>query len=326
VLLRYLRKHPTGANFQDLVGALRRADIQHCSEETARRGLKYLRDYHDAPIFPMRADNTWVLEDPEFRIPLVDPTQTDLASAIFAAAVLGPIAPAETRARLERVVEMMDLVVRQRGDEAKVRRTTMTASITTGMPADARTVSVLSEACAQKRVVEIDYYSPWRDEHRRHTVEPWQLRVHDGAMYLRGHSLRAKGGRTFRVVQIRSLRALEGAITVGKRPRAEEIWGDPNGVGVDDDRPGVATVRVSGSYARWVELECWDDSQEDRWSSDMTVLERRLEYRSCREFARRLLSLGDGLLSVEPNELREEIAAHVAALAARISDPGEQQY
>ena len=89
-------------------------------------------------------------------------------------------------------------------------------------------------------------------------------------------------------------------------------------MGVDDDRPGVATVRVTGPYARWVELECWDDSQEDRWSADMTVLERRVEYRSCRECARRLLSLGDGLLSVEPTELREEVSAHATALAARV--------
>ncbi len=324
VLLRYLRAHPTGSTFKDLTGALRKANLKHCSEETARRGLKYLRDYHDAPIVPVRADNTWELEDPEFRIPLVDPTQTDLASAIFAAAVLEPMASLETRVRIERMVEMMDLVVRQRGEDAKVRRTTLTASITTGMPADAQIVAVLAEACAGSRVVEIDYYSPWSDERKRYTIEPWQLRVHDGAMYVRAHSLQAGEARTFRVVQIRSLHRLEGSARVGKRPPREEIWGDTTGVGVDDDRPDIATVRIKGSFARWVELECWHESQEDRWSSDMSVLERRMEYRSCREFARRLLSLGDALLSVEPRTLQEEVTAHARALVARVASPQQR--
>ncbi len=325
VLLRYLRKHPTGATFKELAGALRQANLEHDSEETARRGIRYLQDYHDAPISPVRADNTWVLEDPEFTIPLVDPTQLDLASTIFAAAVLEPMASPVMRTRIERMVEMMDLVVRQRGEEAKVRRTTLTASITTGMPTDADIIAVLSEACARRRVIEIDYYSPWTDEHKRYTVEPWQLRVHDGGMYVRAYSLQAKAARTFRVVQVRSLRRLDGATCVGKRPPLDELWGDATGLGVDDDRPGVAIVRVRGSYARWVELECWDDSQEDHWSADMTVLERRVEYRSCREFARRLLSLGDALLSVEPRALHEEVAAHARALAARVSTSDERE-
>ncbi|MGB1700584.1 MAG: WYL domain-containing protein, partial [Nannocystaceae bacterium] len=146
-----------------------------------------------------------------------------------------------------------------------------------------------------------------------------QLRVHDGAMYVRAYSLQSKGPRTFRVVQIRSIRRQESDVRVGGKPPADDVWGQGAGVGVDDDRPGVATIRVTGAYARWVELECWDDSQQDRWSADMTVLERRVEYRSCREFARRLLSLGDGLLSVEPAELREEVSVHATALAARVA-------
>ena len=143
VLLRYLRAHPTGSTFKDLAGALRKANLEHCSEETARRGLKYLRDYHDAPIVPVRADNTWALEDPNFRIPLVDPTQTDLASAIFAAAVLEPIASSETRVRIERMVEMMDLVVRQRREVRHLRQQVL------GEPQGRR----LRAAAKQRRVI-----------------------------------------------------------------------------------------------------------------------------------------------------------------------------
>ena len=39
----------------------------------------------------------------------------------------------------------------------------------------------------------------------------------------------------------------------------------------------------------------------------MELLERHVPYRSCRELARRLVSIGDGLASVTPDELADEV-------------------
>ena len=321
VLLRYLRSHPTGSTFKELVAAMERAGLKHCSIATARRGLNYLRLYQDAPIYS-EDDDTWVLEDPDFSLPLVDPTEHDLASTIFATAVLSPLAPAETRARLERVVEMMDALVRAGGTAPGQRRRSMTASITTGMPASPEIVARLSRACSEGTVLTLTYYSPWNDARKQHEVEPWQLRVHDGAMYLRAFSRAAQAPRTFKVVQIEQALPVASTVFTGARPPADELWGSHDGVGMDDDRPDTAVVRIGGPYARWIARERWHTSQRDTWSPDGTVLERRVEYRSCREFARRLLSLGDALLEVAPAALHDEVVAHSKAVLARLEETG----
>lgn len=322
VLLRYLRAHPTGSTLKDLVAAMARAGLKHCSVATARRGLNYLRFYQDAPIRSFDGDHTWVLEDPDFSLPLVDPNEHDLASAIFAAAVLQPLAPEKTRVRLERVVEMMDALIRTEGSSQLQQRRSMTASITSGMPASPEVVARLAKACGDGTVLELVYYSPWHDERKRHEVEPWQLRVHDGAMYLRAYSRSAEAPRTFKVIQIEQALMVAATSAAATRPPADEIWGSHDGIGMDDDRPNTAVVRIGGPYARWIGKERWHPSQEDTWSSDGTVLERRVEYRSCREFARRLLSLGDALMDVSPTELCTEVTSHAQAISQRLGNRG----
>jgi hypothetical protein len=48
------------------------------------------------------------------------------------------------------------------------------------------------------------------------------------------------------------------------------------------------------------------------------VLERRLAYRSCRELARRIVSVIDGVVGVEPAELRDEVGRLLRAGLRRV--------
>jgi predicted DNA-binding transcriptional regulator YafY len=57
----------------------------------------------------------------------------------------------------------------------------------------------------------------------------------------------------------------------------------------------------------------WHPEQRDRWIERGKLLERRVPYRSCREMARRVLSVLDGVESVAPEELRAEVDRAVRA-------------
>ena len=70
--------------------------------------------------------------------------------------------------------------------------------------------------------------------------------------------------------------------------------------------------------ARWIGNMVWDAGQEDRWIEPGELLERKVPYHSCRELARRLLSIVDGLESIEPAELREEVVSDARAFLLRI--------
>jgi predicted DNA-binding transcriptional regulator YafY len=93
-------------------------------------------------------------------------------------------------------------------------------------------------------------------------------------------------------------------------PTSDLLWGhdDPR-FGVDEDRPGIARIRLHGAVARWVAGSVWHPKQEDTWLVEGSRLERRLPYRSCRELARRLAGVADGIESIEPRELLIEVTS-----------------
>ncbi|MCA9683184.1 MAG: WYL domain-containing protein, partial [Myxococcales bacterium] len=142
-------------------------------------------------------------------------------------------------------------------------------------------------------------------------------RLHDGNMYLRAWSRTHREARSFRVAQIEGAEVIEGLIPIEAVPPPERIWGDHDpAFGIDEDRPGTAVLHIRAPMARWVHHNVWDPGQEDRWVEDGQLLERRVSYRSCRELARRLLSLGDALVAIEPRELRDTVLSHARAMLA----------
>ena len=317
-VLRFLRQQPKDARFDDIRAHCVAAGLKHTSVPTIRRGLHSLREVHDCPLVFDKAANTWTLLDPDFSLPLDDPTPGDLTAVIFARALIGPVVSSGIEQRLERLVEEMDARVReseQSGDPPS--SSAVSATLTTGAPVDPKLLSTLLLAISKRRVLKLQYYSPWQDKERSYEVEPWQLRVHDGTMYLRAWSRTRHGARSFRVSQLRSALVLDAHECREPRPPQAQLWGESPAVGVDDDRPDTAVLTIRGGLARWVQMDHWHAEQEDRWLEPGELLERRVPYRSCRELARRLLSLGDALVGVEPAELRAEIAAHARALVER---------
>lgn len=140
-------------------------------------------------------------------------------------------------------------------------------------------------------------------------IEPWELRVHDGAVYLRAWARGPAEARTFRLAHIEAVEDAEGS----RRPPPSDVWGDESpAFGIDRDRPGTAVIRLRGPVARWVAHVVWHPGEQDVWLEPDELLERTVAYRSCRELARRLASVLDGIESIEPQQLREEVVGLVA--------------
>jgi predicted DNA-binding transcriptional regulator YafY len=287
------------------------------SEMTVQRALMWLREHHDAPIRFSRASMAWSLEDPEFTLPLGDPDADDLLAVVVAAAMLSPLADEGLQARVNRLVEQMDARVRASGGGGTIRRGAITTTATLASPIDPLVASKLLSAC-RRAVLEIHYYSPWTDREDRHEIEPWQARFHDAVLYLRAYCRDLGEARTFRVAGIRSARVLTGERPRAEVPPGDDLWGtgDPT-YGIDRDRPDTAVLRIRGAVARWVATLQWHPSQQDRWLVPGEVLERRVAYASCREFARRVMMLLDAVESMEPAALREQVRDNLAAFRAR---------
>jgi len=76
--------------------------------------------------------------------------------------------------------------------------------------ADAETLATLQEGAAQRRCVEIDYYTYSTDENTLRTIDPYRVYATDGNWYVTGWCHHATGERVFRVDRVRSARFVKG--------------------------------------------------------------------------------------------------------------------
>jgi predicted DNA-binding transcriptional regulator YafY len=284
---------------------------------SVQRALDDLRELDDAKIECLGKERRWRLIE-SFGMPLLAPDREDLVAVLVAQAILAPLADADLQARIERLVADVDEQVRRREPEDRRRSLplagSVSATLTLGTRIDPTVLRTLLETCRRK-VLRIVYDAPWKSvEQGRVTyeIEPWGIRVHDGAAYLRAWRRDVAQARTYRVAQIQEITVVAGH-PHGRLPPVGEIWGDSHpAFGIDHDRPGTAVVRLHGAVARWCKHVVWHPEQRDRWIIEGEVLERTLAYRSCRELARRIASVLDGVESIAPESLRAEVEQLVA--------------
>ncbi|MEZ4381085.1 MAG: WYL domain-containing protein [Nannocystaceae bacterium] len=315
-ILRYLRDNPEGTTKDNLS---KRAGV---APVTVQRALKFMREEWDAPLEFHHGSKRWRLLDAKFTLPLTDPDPEDLTAVVFASALLAPVGDEELNMRVKRLIEQMDDALEESSgpkskSDAKVRPRSVTATVTTGSQVDYRMVSKLLLAIGSG-VVRMEYESPWANTHKTYDIEPWQIRIHDGQMYMRAYSRTHGEPRSFRVAQVTHARVLPDESPREAVPAKDELWGGGPAFGIDWDRPGTAVVQLRGGVARWVARMMWDPGQEDRWIEEGELLERKFPYHSCRELARRLLFHADGLEKIEPEELREEVVAFSRGLLERL--------
>ncbi len=301
-VLRLLAATPSGLTKAQLAAA-----VGETSKPTVQRCLSDLKD--DGVVEIDRSNNVWTLLDPDYRLSLHAPEADDLQAILIAEAMLGALMDDELRTRLRSLAERIDERMRSRHEAPPTAlRTPVDVSFTSATRVRPEVVHSLLRA-VREQVVQLCFSSPWSSEGRKlRLIEPWALRLHDSSWYLRAYDRKHSEPRTFRLAHIHRV---SGSPDFGDPlepvPPAERIWagGDP-AFGIDADRPSTASVVLRNPIARWLSHVVWHPAQEDDWQDANTLL-RTVPYASCREFARTLRAYADGVVSVEPEELRAEM-------------------
>jgi predicted DNA-binding transcriptional regulator YafY len=298
----------TEAGSRGLTKAQIVALLEPTSDVSIQRTLDTLRD-RDAKIEYRPSTRRWYLVE-RFALPLEAPEDDDVVAVLLAKEILASLLDAELVDRIGRVAEQLDekRLARTQGEPTTVA-SRVSATLTLGTRTKPGVLRALLQSC-RRDIVRIDYDAPWKaagQGRRWYVIEPWAIRIHDGAAYLRAWRRDVGEPRTLRVAQIEAVEIVAGAPSA-RVPPAASLWGDEDpAYGIDHDRPGEAVLRIHGAVARWLHRVQWHPSQVDRWIVVGETLERRLRYRSCRELARRIASVHDAVGSIEPAELREEV-------------------
>ncbi len=175
----------------------------------------------------------------------------------------------------------------------------------------------LREAIGRRRPVEINYYTPARDEATSRRVDPYHLHYFQGAWYLVGHCYWRGEVRTFAVDRIIQLRVLadDPAFAVppdfSAREYFDQAWRLERG-----GQTAKVVVRFTPYLARWLRGREYHPSQVTVEGEDGS-LTLAFTVRGLAEIKRWLLQFGAEAEVLAPPELRAELGEEGRRLAGR---------
>lgn len=193
--------------------------------------------------------------------------------------------------------------------EGAVPRDLITKSVEFHQPAPGREfVAVLSEACEQRRVLEMEYYTYGRDDITRRRVHPLSLEFGMGNWYLRAWDGRSREIRVFRVDRIKGMEVTSETF---EPPPEEEMEGlSPGPQGIVGGGEIEVRLRFSPALARWAgEQPIFSQAETVRGRLVCTLRTDNLSW-----LERELMKYGTGVEIISPPELKDRLRARVKKL------------
>ncbi|MDP1570584.1 MAG: WYL domain-containing protein [Vicinamibacterales bacterium] len=170
-------------------------------------------------------------------------------------------------------------------------------------------VARIIEACADRRVVRMTYFSAGRNREKDYEIHPYHVAYHDGGLYLSAYVPEYHGLRTFALERILRFTPQRGTFT----PTADlgdDAFG--NSLGVNQGAAERIVIDFSPRVARYVHERTWHPTQSlvDRPGGGV-----RCTLKVCRDYALEhwILGWGPHARVVSPSALAEQILEQLSA-------------
>lgn len=166
----------------------------------------------------------------------------------------------------------------------------------------------LEKAIEKKRSVLINYFSLSRGKVKKRVVDPYNLFVHNGALYLVGYCHLREKSLMFRVDRIKKMKTRKDSFEIPENYSLENYLDSVWGVERGDDMDVV--LRFTGRSAYLVREFNWHESQEIKEISDDEII-FYLTTGSHEELKSWILSYGSDVEVLKPEEFREDVKAEI---------------
>lgn len=309
-------------------GPISREDLMatlEVSRATLTRDLNYMRDRLHAPIVFDREAGGYRFEragvGPQYELPglwfndqeiLALLTMHRMLEDLDTGGLLGPrVQPLVARLRT--------LLDGGHGDADEIMRRVRVRPAQ-NRPVPARRFEPIGHALLKRRRLEIDYYTRSRDAHSLREISPQRLTHYRNAWYLDAWCHASDSMRVFALDAIETVRLLE---TPAREVPLRDI-GEVGEEGYGIYRGGElreAVLRFSPEAARWVSAEVWHPRQQGHALPD-GGWELRLPFGTSTELEMDILRHGADVEVVSPPDLRERVAARLAAALGRYARSG----
>ena len=305
----YLESHPEGATPDQI------AAFVGMSRRNAYRDLRALQEELDIPLWAERG--RWGISDRAF-LPAFRLTRAEAMAVFLAARLMARYADAydpDLAAAFQKLGEALPPVLARH-----VQRTLDVMAARPLDPVGSRNLRLLTQAWAERRVVELTYdpstYDPTRQP-RTARVRPYLIEpsADSHALYLIGFDETKGSLRTFKLERIRSLAISLVAFEPPPDGEIEEAL--DRAWGIVADQPVVEVVlRFAGSVASRVAETTWHPTQAVARNADGS-LTWRARVSGTLEIRPWILGWGADVEVLEPEPLRAEIGGIVHAAADR---------
>jgi len=291
-----------------------------CSRATAKRVIEDLRDCLGAPIKYDRERNGYYYDrsqQPLYELPGLWLNDSELYALLSAQQLLASAQPGLMDSLLGPLLRRIDAILENRyagsGEIGRRVRIVQMAARPAG-----EFFQTLAAALAERRRLQLSYYSRSRDRVSERQVSPQRLVHYRDNWYLDGWCHLRQGLRSFALDAIRGARLSEQAALEVAEDQMDEHFSSAYGIfaGTADQ---TAVLCFSPQRARWVAQECWHAEQQGRFLEDGRY-ELRVPYRDPRELIMDILRHGPEVEVLAPQSLRRSVAVQLRTALAAYGD------
>ncbi len=286
---------------------LKLAQLLNCSERTVQRELTRLRDEYHAPLEFNRERNGFYFADPKYELPKFQLTEGELIAFFAAERILRRLGTATTEVKLARTA--LSKLAAFLPDEVKVDLGALESAITFAPEPTAdvspEVLRKLTEAATHRETLNIEYFSPYNNEHTHRDINV--LLVHNwiGEWYAISWDVEKQGYRDFHAGRIaniaRTRRPFEPPPDWNPQDYLKKGFGMFRGG--KDVTIEVEFDAFQARYARerqFHETEKRKEIKDGRLRLTFETTEAALE-----QVARWLLQYGEHVVALRPEKLRE---------------------
>lgn len=287
------------------------------SRRTIERDLEQMRDHLGAPIVYDREAAGYRYAE-TYSLPQVRLSVGEMAVILIGQELLSSLAGTPWARAARDVMEKLPLLL---GDDVSIDVESLTvdpSEVTFGLPklrGDERSVSerfsVMLDAIAARRTVKIVYYAASRGEQTTRYLDPYHLRLEQGAWYVIGHCHKRGELRIFALDRIRELTPTDQRFT------------RPTDFSVDDylrhswdlhkGPEHRVVIEFDEKESRWIRERIWQDGQRISEKPDGgVVLELRVA--GLEAIQRWIMGFGSHARVIHPPALAEAISAEAGAV------------
>lgn len=179
----------------------------------------------------------------------------------------------------------------------------------------------LSRAIEQQKSVTTDYYTASRQAVTHRKIDPYHLRLVDGAWYCIGYCHERQEIRTFALDRMTSLQAGEDSFETPASFSVEEYLS--GSWSIERGEPRKVVIEFDKGEAPYIRGKRWHKSQVLEELPD-GLLRMTLTIGGLGEVMRWVMSLGSHAWVVEPEDLRVRIALELEAAMANYAEEREE--